>query len=268
MSEVTEANRVCIEAAWTYEPATATTCPPPPVIPAAAAPLDGSDRTARIRICIQQNAQPYAEPAPITVETGGLSRAPPAAEHESIRIRHLRECIETEAVRQIAQAAAAAVSDACVCPVQKQTALDRQATTPSQSDILLARITECPLYYHNPDPGGGCGSGAGAGSSKGVARAVFDAAGLTGTRSHHRIRGIEEIARLARSPSSSERTARLKANLITSNRRLNRHGEHYRAIPPPPPCRIQNTGPEPGVPIARQTPCNPGTQRVDYSSPV
>jgi BspA type Leucine rich repeat region (6 copies) len=88
-------------------------------------------------------------------------------------------------------------------------------------------------------------------------------------RTYDRISGIEEIADTVRGISSSEITARRRRiqEVSSAESRQRRHAEHFRATPPPPPCRVPRTGPQPGVPIAPVTPCNPGTQRVDYSIP-
>jgi hypothetical protein len=84
-------------------------------------------------------------------------------------------------------------------------------------------------------------------------------------RTYDRISGIEEIADTVRGISSSEVTTRRRRIQEVSAQR--RHSEHFRTIPPPRPCRQPQVGPQPGVPIAPVTPCNPGTQRVDYSIP-
>ena len=69
-----------------------------------------------------------------------------------------------------------------------------------------------------------------------------------------------------RGPSASEVTARRRAG-IEAAARSRRHAEHFRAEIPPPPCREVRRGPQPGVPIAPDPPCNIGNQRVDYSNP-
>lgn len=87
-------------------------------------------------------------------------------------------------------------------------------------------------------------------------------------RTYDRISGIEEIADTVRGISSSEVTARRRRiQEVSAKRSQRRHAEHFRVTPPAPPCRVPQVGPQPGVPIAPVTPCNPGTQRVDYSIP-
>lgn len=87
-------------------------------------------------------------------------------------------------------------------------------------------------------------------------------------RTYDRITGIEEVADTVRGISSSEITTRRRRTQEASEQRSQRrHAEHFRSTPPAPPCRPPQVGPQPGVPIAPVTPCNPGTQRVDYSIP-
>lgn len=87
-------------------------------------------------------------------------------------------------------------------------------------------------------------------------------------RTYDRITGIEEVADTVRGISSSEiTTRRRRTQEVSAQRSQGRHAEHFRVTPPAPPCRPPQVGPQPGVPIAPVTPCNPGTQRVDYSIP-
>ena len=64
---------------------------------------------------------------------------------------------------------------------------------------------------------------------------------------------------------------RLSASTLTSRlqdraTRTERFAEFFPPPPTPAPCPPPQI-PQPGVPIAPQTPCNPGDQRVDYTSP-
>jgi hypothetical protein len=78
-------------------------------------------------------------------------------------------------------------------------------------------------------------------------------------RSHPRVSRIDHVARTNRSCTASERTSRL--------RDLGSELVYFRAPPPPPPpCPLPFTG-NPGVPVAPQTPCNLGFQRVDFRIP-
>lgn len=88
-------------------------------------------------------------------------------------------------------------------------------------------------------------------------------------RSQPRMRGIDEYSRWVRTLSASELTARRRAAVIEGHQDEIRHKEHFRTIPPPPTnvCRIPRTGPQAGIPIAPETPCVLGNQRVDYEIP-
>ena len=185
--------------------------------------------------------------------------------HESIRIAHLRECVEPLALPPDLHID--------ICPQCRKAAPHgtRVITTPSEHDRILREVTRCPLYYRNQDTGGLCG-----GTSAAVHRPIsvggLLSSGKTSTPPHgvhryripDRIRGIEDIAVVVRTTSASEVTARRRANIQASARR---HAEHFRAQIPPRPCREIQSRPQAGVPIAPDSPCNLGNQRVDYSNP-
>jgi len=181
---------------------------------------------------------------------------------ESVRIEYLRECAESQALPPNL--------NWDVCP-QCKVPHTRVVTTPSEHNRIMREVLRCPLYYRNLDTGGLCNS---------VTRTIFRPASVGGlfvsqhstTRPHgvhryrymDRVRGIDEIAHVVRGPSASEVTARRRASIEASSRR---HAEHFRVLPPPPVCREIRTLPQAGVPIAPETPCNIGTQTVDYSNP-
>lgn len=162
--------------------------------------------------------------------------------HESIRIAHLRECVEPHAPPLDLHLD--------LCP-QCRPAVSRAATTQSEHHRMMQAIIRCPLYYRNSllEP---------------ICSGSSPQPPLYEMRQVARINGIDEIAHLVRGTSSSELTARRRSTLVSSARR---HAEHFRAEPPPPPCREVRRGPQPGVPIAPDPPCNLGNQRVDYSNP-
>lgn len=204
--------------------------------------------------------------------------AAPEPDAESIRIRKMREQVEWGRCRDgscIPPSAPPLDLNIDVCPECKPETAN--AATVSEQDRILADVTRCPIYRLNQNTGGLCASDAttvhldlgtisvGVGSAT---LATHPPHQLHQLRSHHRIRGIEEITILSRGPSGSEVTARRRANIEASNKSLRRHSEHFRLLPPPPPCRLLQTGPQAGVPIAPTTPCVPGNQRVDYSSPT
>ena len=204
--------------------------------------------------------------------------AAPEPDAESIRIRKTREQVEWGRCRDgscIPPSAPPLDLNIDVCPECKPETAN--AATVSERDRILADVTRCPIYRLNQNTGGLCGAehatvhldlgtiSAGAGSTP---IAIHPPHQLHQLRSHHRIRGIDEITILSRGASGSEVTARRRANIEASNKSLRRHSEHFRLLPPPPPCRLLRTGPQAGVPIAPTTPCVPGNQRVDYSSPT
>ncbi len=166
------------------------------------------------------------------------------ATHESIRIRYVRENTEAcyipnQPTNGICPAMCPHISTA---PVQKN--------INSETARLFQKINQCP-YYEPPDnPGGLCPDSV-TPSSGGYKKAPF------------RITGIDQIAVNVRSLSSSEITSRKRYSAVQANRR---HAEHFRTLPPAPPCRIIQTTPTPGVPYAPDGPCIPGNQRVDYSN--
>jgi hypothetical protein len=183
--------------------------------------------------------------------------------HESVRIRNQRECVEAEYPPLI--------PNIDMCPECKPLR-SRTITTPSEHDRVLKEVTRCPLYYRNTDTGGLCTSAtvplvyqpATASGLLTSGASITSPHGLHRYRIADRVRGIEDIAVNVRTTSASEVTARRRHAIQASSRR---HAEHFRNRPPPPPCRVIQQGPQAGVPIAPQTPCNNGNQRVDYSNP-
>jgi hypothetical protein len=196
-------------------------------------------------------------------------RAPPEPRSESLRIAERRECA--------AQQALPPGFVNCV-PCRSGNAPRRRYTTIGERDRLMHQLTRCGFYRRNPHTGGLC---PGQRETAHVTdRQISTAEGaphlevtlphaIHQYRSHPRIRGIEEIAHVIRNPSAGELTARRRTAIETAAARAVRHSEHFRTLPPPPPCPIPNTRPQPGVPRRLQaTPCIPGQQRVDYSNPT
>ncbi len=89
-------------------------------------------------------------------------------------------------------------------------------------------------------------------------------AGWSATRTHPRVSRIEHVAAVTHR-SSGQTTSRLRDSILDAS--AVRGAEFVRRRAPPPPCATLVTGPQPGVPIAPNPPCNPGTRRVDYQSP-
>ena len=153
--------------------------------------------------------------------------------------------------------------DPCFCkPPLTQ---PRRQQTQSESQHLVSRITECDLVYDNHrQHGANCltstdladGSRSLTGGSK--------VADIVHTRSHHRVRSIDELSRSNRRANASERTARLRENL-TNNRYLQvRHAEHFRVQLPLPPC----PGPRQTNPGRQRPGCNEGFSNVGLSDPL
>jgi hypothetical protein len=181
-------------------------------------------------------------------------------DHESIRIRRITECLTRVQIQQDST-----TIQCCHTPTES-----RETSTVSESNYLLSKLSACTIYHTNNDTGGTCGA-----TNVAIGPNVRSLSNPTGTnpppsalqqaRSHHRIHGIDELARLVKSPASSTVTARTRVNL--QNYKSSRHSEHFRNRPPLPPCPVPHFK-QPGVPIAPQTPCNPGNQTVDYSNPL
>ena len=196
--------------------------------------------------------------------------APPEPTSESVRIAALQRCVAQQALPP------GFVNCAPCRP--ETTNPQRRYTTTSERDRLLREISLCPLYYRNSQTGGLCSSARVDQHTTVRTQSMAAGAPLLETtrpyavhqyRTHPRLRGIEDIARPVRGPSSGELTARRRAAIEAAAATAIRHGEHFRTLPPPPPCRSPNTLPQPGVPLRlRPTPCIPGQQRVDYSNPI
>jgi hypothetical protein len=194
-------------------------------------------------------------------------RAPPEPRSESMRIAERREC-----------AAQQSLPPGFVNPCLPDPEPRRRYTTIGERDRLLHQLSRCAFYRQNQHTGGLCpGQRATAHVTDRTASTTTGAPRLEVTlphsihqyRTHPRIRGIEEISHVVRGPSAGELTARRRTSVENAAARAVRHGEHFRTLPPPPPCTPPNTLPQPGVPYRMQTtPCIPGQQRVDYSNPT
>jgi hypothetical protein len=149
------------------------------------------------------------------------------------------------------------------CAVRRPSQDFRTVHHRRESDQILSNAVRCPLFYQNRDTGGLCPN-----QLKAVYEGGTSPYALHAPRLFHRISSIKEVCRPVRGVSGSELTARIRARTDNSNTTLRRHSEHFRTLPPPPPCRLLRTTPQPGVPIAPVTPCILGNQRVDFSSPT
>ncbi len=153
----------------------------------------------------------------------------------------------------------------CLCSPRRPAQDFRTVHHRTERERILREVVRCPLHFQNRDTGGLCAE-----QHRGVHGTAPSPYAVTRQRPFHRIGGIEEICRPVRGVSGSELTARIRSRTETSNATLQRHSEHFRALPPPPArlCPPPRPVPTPGVPIAPVTPCNLGNQRVDYRLPT
>jgi hypothetical protein len=150
--------------------------------------------------------------------------------------------------------------DPCFCKPPQS----RRQQTQSESQRLVSRITECDLVYdNNRQQGANCLTSSDLADGSRSLTGGSKVADLIHTRSHHRVRSIDELSRSNRRANASERTARLRENL-TNNRYLQvRHAEHFRIQTPLPPCAVRQMIP------GRQRPgCNEGFSNVGLSDPL
>lgn len=161
------------------------------------------------------------------------------ATHESIRIGRVRETV--------LQCNPPPFIPTCCYP--RLIAAPVQPNVRTEGSRIRKEITRCPLYY-SPEPQAG----------------ACPETPIYPHRQPMKGADLDEVAVVVRNRATSDYIARLREGTQTSNVALRRHGEHFRRNPPPPPCRIVQTGPQAGVPIAPTTPCILGNQRVDYSS--
>lgn len=195
----------------------------------------------------------------------GYPAAPATPVAESVRIRILQECVAQQALPP-------PINDTCI-NCNQDLPQRRLVITIGERDRALTEVSRCPVYYRNPHTGALCPGQAATHNDTDRHQSNNPPAPLLETtrpyrihqyRTHPRIRGIDEITRLVRSTTAGELTARRRAAIESSSAR---HAEHFRAEIPPPPCRPPQRGQQAGVPLAPQTPCIPGLQRVDARIP-
>ncbi len=186
-----------------------------------------------------------------------------SGEAESTRTRLLAACV----VRENLKFSSYKPSTTCACPVISAPR-EQRTTALSEHDYTVQKAVKCPVLYTTPvETGYGCQPvytptipyltepGTEPPQGPGVA-AVY--------RSFPRISGIEQISKPLVGRSCNDRTARLKAGILSSSN--TRYVQSVLPIVPYPPC----LPPSPrgsGVPAAPNQPCNLGNRRVDYSNP-
>jgi hypothetical protein len=155
----------------------------------------------------------------------------------------------------------------CKCPQLSQPII-QQPTTPNQLSFILDQAVSCPILYVTPTATFGCQpvytepipplTGPGVEPPQGPA--VTDV-----YRQFSRIGGIDQISKPLVGRSSNDRTARLRAGIVSQSQ--TRYVQTILPIVPYPPCLPPRVGPAAGVPIAPNNACNLGTRRVDFSNP-
>ena len=175
---------------------------------------------------------------------------------ESTRIRLLKQCIIQT---NINRAGSAPIID---CPVLHQPLVQDQ-TTPDQLSYLLAKTVNCPILFVTPITIYDCQQ------EYTVPIPAFPGGEVQGPavaavlRKFSRISGIDQISKPLATIASSDRTARIRAAIESETD--TRFIQTDIPIVPYPACLPPS--PQPGVPIAPISGCNPGTRRVDFSNP-
>ena len=189
------------------------------------------------------------------------NRGATKGEAESTRVRILQEAIVAANTREIA-----ATNHTPICPQPSPPAPIQAPTTPNELSFILDRAVACPILYVTPFATSGCQpvytesipplTGPGVEPPQGPAV-------INVYRKFPRIGGIDDISKPLVGRSSSDRTARLRAGIISQSQT-----RYVQTVIPlvPYPVTPYNS-PQPGVPVAPMNGCNPGTRRVDYSNP-
>ena len=185
-----------------------------------------------------------------------------SGEAESTRTRLLAECIIQANAENIASRIA---TNDCNCPVIPQPPI-QLPTSRSELSYTLDKAVACPILYFTPFATSGC---------QPVYTAPIPYLIEPGTeppqgpavqsvyRSFPRIGGIEQISKPLVGRSCNDRTARLKAGILSASN--TRYIQSVIPIVPYPPCPLPPSNA--GIPVAPNPGCNLGTRRVDYSNP-
>ena len=178
-------------------------------------------------------------------------------EAQSIRTRLRKECIE-RAVRPLVQ------DDTGCCRLPQRPI--QSPTTPNQLTHILDVAIACPILYVTPFATSGCQPTYTEPIPPLLGLDVEPPQGPAVTnvyRKFSRIGGIEQISKSLVGRSGSDRTARLRAGLVSQSQ--TRYSQTVLPIVSYPPCLPPS--PQPGVPVAVSSVCNLGARRVDFSNP-
>jgi hypothetical protein len=190
---------------------------------------------------------------------------------ESTRTRLLQECIQEVNVAN--QALGAINTSGCNCPVLASP-LVQLPTAPDQLSHTLDIAVACPILYNTPVTSYGCQPTYAAPIPPPTILDVGTVpeppqgpAVANVYRKFTRISGIDQISKPRVGRAGSDRTAQIRAGIISGS--LTRYVQTVLPLVAYPPCppSPQAGVPQAGVPIAPSSACNPGTRRVDYSNP-
>ena len=171
-----------------------------------------------------------------------------AGQSQSTRTRLLQECINQVNVQRIE----ANQPSPPVCPIIQSPPL-QLGTTRDQTTYTLGIVytNQIPAPTEEQVPGVEPPQGP----------AVDNV-----LRKFPRIGGIEEICKPLVGRAASDRTARLRVSILSQS--SIRYEQTEIPLVPYPPCPIpRRPGPQPGIPVPPNGPCNLGERRVDYSNP-
>jgi len=180
---------------------------------------------------------------------------------------HLRQFLLERTVQGTERVCETAIVPICkTCLTLPRAPPIQTPTTPNELSFILDKAIACPTRYVSPYATSGCQplytepipplTGPDVEPPQGPAV-------VTVYRKFPRIGGIDDISKPLVGRSSSDRTARLRAGIISRSQT-----RYVQTVLPivPYPARPSNP-PQPGVPVAPMNGCNPGARRVDFSNP-
>ena len=161
----------------------------------------------------------------------------------------------------------------CNCPVTTAPTV-QLPTAPDQLSHTLDIAVACPIRYNTPVANYGCQPTY---ADPIPPPTILDVGEIPEPpqgpavanvyRKFPRIGGIDQISKPLVGRAGSDRTARLRAGIVSQYQ--TRYVQTVLPLVPYPPClpSPQAGVPQAGVPVAPSSGCNPGTRRVDYSNP-